>query len=255
MNFNELLAKMQELDRPAAESSVSEQPLNDCGAMPSPMSSAPSQPDTPPPSMSINLNAQGLDNIEELMNLIKAVNKDMGGPAPSMGSSGPSIEIEPMDKPMNMEPPMGMSPLKLGNLDSGPLKMLPDLDKDEGDMSSDYNDDGKLDAHEKDHASEKPLLKSLDQDGDGDHDMDDHKAQAKEKDEAFGNSLGDSEPAYKDINSAIPNGNDMHKEKKSFSGKPYRGDNPMAAGAYESTDLRSQIRAELLQRLAEAKKS
>lgn len=39
---------------------------------------------------------------------------------------------------------------------------------------SDYDNDGKLDKHEKDHADEKPLLKSLDKDGDGDHDMDDH---------------------------------------------------------------------------------
>ena len=111
MNFQELLAKMQELDQPAVETAVVEQPLEDCG-MPGPMSSPPSQPDTPPPSMSINLNAQGLDNIEELMKLIKAVNPEMDKPPmPSM----PSIEIEPMDGPSDMPPPMGMSPLKLGN--------------------------------------------------------------------------------------------------------------------------------------------
>jgi hypothetical protein len=52
----------------------------------------------------------------------------------------------------------------------------------------------------------------------------------------------------------LDKGNDLHKQKKSFSGKPYRGDNPMAAGAYESKEqLRAGIRAELMQRLAEAK--
>ena len=128
-----------------------------------------------------------------------------------------------------------------------PLKMLPDMD-------SDYDDSGELDAHEKDHADEKPLIKTLDQDGDSDHDMDDHDAEKKDKDEAFGNSLNGSEPEYAGINAATPDGNDLNKPKKSFSGKPYRGDNPMAAGAYESKEqLRASIREELLQRLAEAK--
>lgn len=237
MNFQELLAKMQELDQPAVEAAVVEQPLADCG-MPGPMSSPPSQPDTPPPSMSINLNAQGLDNIEELMKLIKAVNPEMDKPPmPSM----PSIEIEPMDGPSDMPPPMGMSPLKLGNLDSGPLKMLPDMDADNDDMPGGEKDKG-----------EQPggLGASLDRDGDGDHDMKDHDLEKKEKEEAFGNSVDDSEPKTMDMDASIPNGNDLHKSKKSFSDKPYRGDNPMAV---EGNDLRSQIRAELLQRLAEAK--
>ena len=100
----------------------------------------------------------------------------------------------------------------------------------------------------------KPLIKTLDRDDDGDHDMDDHDAEKKEKDEAFGNSVGDSEPGYKTIADVMNKGNDLNRPKKSFSGKPYRGDNPMAAGAYESKEqLRAGIRAELMQRLAEAK--
>jgi hypothetical protein len=87
--------------------------------------------------------------------------------------------------------------------------------------------------------------------------MDDHemeKEPEEKEEEAFGNSLNGSEPDYKDVSAAIPDGNDLNKPKKSFSGKPYRGDNPMAAGAYESKDvLRANIRAELLQRLEEAK--
>ncbi len=221
MNFQELLAKMQELDRPATEA---------CGDSPMPMSmpSMPDAPDAPPPSMSVNLNAQGMDNIEELMKLMTKVNPDMiNQPAPMN-----SISIDPMDKPMGGLPP---------------LKMLPDMD-------SDYDHSGDLDAHEKDHEDEKPLIKTLDQDGDGDHDMDDHDAEEKEKDEAFGNSLNGSEPEYAGIDASVRDGNDLNKPKKSFSGKPYRGDNPMAAGAYESKEqLRASIREELLQRLAEAK--
>lgn len=220
---------MQELDRPATEA---------CGDSPMPMGmpmgmpSIPEKPDTPPPTMSINLNAQGLDNIEELMKLVKSVNPDMDKPASPISA----ISIEPMDKPMGGA--MGGLP---------PLKMLPDMD-------SDYDDSGDLDAHEKDHAGEKPLIKTLDQDDDGDHDMDDHDLEKKDKDEAFGNSVGDSEPEYSTIADVMNRGDDLNRPKKSFSGKPYRGDNPMAAGAYESKEqLRASIREELLHRLAEAK--
>lgn len=206
MNFQELLAKMQQLDQPATE---------DCGssAMPMSMPPMPNKPDTPPPTMSINLNAQGLDNIEDLMKLVKSVNPDM------RKSSSPvsAISIEPMDKPMG---PMG----------SDSMDLPP--------------------GHDDDH----DMVKALDVDMDGDHDMDDHDSERKNKDEAYGNSVAGSEPEYAGIDAAIPAGNDLNRPKKSFSGKPYRGDNPMAAGAYESKEqLRAGIRAELLQRLAETK--
>jgi hypothetical protein len=241
MNFQELLAKMQELDRPATEA---------CGDSPMPMSMPmgmppmPEKPDTPPPTMSINLNAQGLDNIEELMKLVKSVNPDMDKPASPISA----ISIEPMDKPMGGLPP---------------LKMLPDMDSEPHDEPDADNMGGPSDMD----ADNMPPMGDLDRDdgddvtkamgdidGDGDHDMDDHDAEEKEKDEAFGNSLNGSEPEYAGIDAAMPDGDDLNKPKKSFSGKPYRGDNPMAAGAYESKEqLRASIREELLQRLAEAK--
>jgi hypothetical protein len=178
--------------------------------------------------MSVNLNAQGLDNIESLMKLITKVNPDMDKPAmPPLPALSPEPSI------MSIKPSMP------------PLKMLPDMDADNDDMPGGEKDKG---------SQPGGLGASLDRDSDGDHDMDDHDMEKKkDKEEAFGNSLDGSEPETKDMDAAIPNGNDLHKQKKSFSGKPYRGDNPMAAGAYESVDLRAQIRAELLQRLAEAK--
>jgi hypothetical protein len=180
-----------------------------------------SKPDTPPPSMSVNINAQGMDDIGELMKLLTKVNPDMIN------------QKDAPTSPMSIEPSITSIAPSLP-----PLKMLPDLDAEQG------PEDNK----------EEPEIKGLDQDHDGDHDMDDHDAEKKDKDEAFGNSLGDSEPDYKDISANLPNGNDLNRPKKSFSGKPYRGDNPMAAGAYESKEtLRANIRAELLQRLAEAK--
>ena len=241
MNFQELLAKMQELDRPTTEA---------CGDSPMPMGMPmgmppmPEKPDTPPPTMSINLNAQGLDNIEELMKLVKSVNPDMDKPVSPISA----ISIEPMDKPMGGLPP---------------LKMLPDMDSEPHDEPDADNMGGPSDMD----ADNMPPMGDLDRDdgddvtkamgdidSDGDHDMDDHDAEKKEKDEAFGNSLNGSEPEYAGIDAAIPDGNDLNKPKKSFSGKAYRGDNPMAAGAYESKEqLRASIREELLQRLAEAK--
>ena len=234
MDFNQLMARMRELDQPTNEGG--------CGMdspMPPPMS-MPAKPDTPPPSMNISLNAQGMDNIEQLMKLVTKVNPEMDKPAmPTM--MPPSIEIEPMDKPAGM-PPLG----DLGDLDKGPLKMLPNLDSDNDDMPG-----GEMD---NDEPGDDMPIKGLDRDDDGDHDMDDHDAEKKDKDEAFGNSVGDSEPEYKTIADVMNKGDDLNKPKKSFSGKPYRGDNPMAAGAYENKEqLRASIKEELLQRLAEAK--
>jgi len=238
MDFNQLMARMRELDQPTNEGGCGmDAPM--APPMSSPMGMTPPKPDTPPPTMSINLNAQGMDNIESLMKLVTKVNPSMDKPAmPTM--MPPSISIEPMDKPAGM-PPLG----GLGDLDKGPLKMLPDLDSDNDDMPG-----GEMD---KDEPSDD-IPKGLDQDDDGDHDMDDHDAEKKDKDEAFGNSVGGSEPDYNTIADVMNKGDDLNRPKKSFSGKPYRGDNPMAAGAYESKEqLRAGIRAELMQRLAEAK--
>lgn len=260
MDFQQLLAKMVELDRPVGETVVPE-----CGepmGMNSPTGMTPpgmpSKPDVPPPSMSVNLNAQGLDNIEQLMKLVTKVNPDMEKPAMPPMAAAPAIEIEPVGKPAGL-PPLG----GLGDLDKGPLKMLPDLDADNDDMPGGEKDSPDADIDGVDLGKDDGVSKAQgDIDGDGDHDMDDHDMEKdkpaddgedEEEKEAFGNSVGDSEPEVDNIDSVLPGGDDLNKPKKSFSGKPYRGDNPMAANAYESTDLRAQIRAELLQRLAEAK--
>ena len=223
MDFNQLMAKMRDLDQPATTTTAEQ-----CGMPPPGMSTMGSmdKPDTPPPSMSVNLNAQGLDNIEDMMKLFQRVNPDM----------------MPIEKPaMPPMPSLGMPPSIMSiKPELPPLKMLPDMDADNDEMpggEKDMNQPGDLGA-------------SLDRDDDGDHDMDDHDMEKKkDKEEAFGNSVGDSEPETMDIDSVVPDGNDLHKKKNMFKAAA-GGDNPMAA---ESTDLRSQIRAELLRRLEEAK--
>lgn len=226
MNFHELLTRLNQIDsKPSVETQAQE-----CGEMPPPPMNSPtmSQPDAPPPSMSINLNAQGLDNIEELMKLIKAVNPDMDKP------EMPSMSIEPTVTSIKPSLP--------------PLKMLPDLDKEEPSMPDIMN---------KPDDSDDGVSKAQgDIDNDGDHDMDDHDAEkddSKPKKDEWANSPNgvEDEPEVKDVDSVLTKGNDLHKEKGTYP-KVAGGDNPMQK--MESGDLRSQIRAELLKALEESKK-
>ena len=179
MDFQQLLSKMVELDQPATEAtntSVTECPPDMMSPMNSPMNNKPAVPE---PSMSLNLNAQGMDNIESLMKLMTKVNPDMINQPQGGMSSVPSIAAIPKISSIG----------DLGNLDAGPLKMLPDMDGDNDKMP-----DGEIDHMEPD-GDEGPEIKGLDQDGDGDHDMDDHDMEKKkDKEEAFANSLYDSEP-------------------------------------------------------------
>ena len=228
MNFNDLMAKMRELDQPVPETiqaPVQEAPVDECGDMPPTPMGMDSKPDTPPPSMSVNINAQGMDDIGELMKLLTKVNPDMIN------------QKDAPTAPMSTEPSIASIAPSLP-----PLKMLPDLDKEEPKEKEAAEPEGEDDDDIMTHLNKE--LKPFD----------DQQEKEKDKEEAFGNSVGDSEPDYKDISANLPNGNDLNRPKKSFSGKAYRGDNPMAAGAYESKEtLRANIRAELLQRLAEAK--
>jgi hypothetical protein len=228
MNFNDLMAKMRELDQPVPETiqaPVQEAPVDECGDMPPAPMGMDSKPDTPPPSMSVNINAQGMDDIGELMKLLTKVNPDMINQKAAPTS------------PMSIEPSITSIAPSLP-----PLKMLPDLDKEEPKEKEAAEPEGEDDDDIMTHLNKE--LKPFD----------DQQEKEKDKEEAFGNSVGDSEPDYKDISANLPNGNDLNRPKKSFSGKAYRGDNPMAAGAYESKEtLRANIRTELLQRLAEAK--
>ena len=227
MNFNELMAKMRELDAPAPTTEVTADTTEGgCGSPPMPGSSI-SEPDTPPPSMSLNLNAQGLDNIEELIKLMTKVNPDMSKPPTDLPSLAPMPSITALP----------------------PLKMLPDMDK-ESELEIDRPMPPIM--NKPDDGDDGVTRKQGDLDNDGDHDMDDHDLEKKkDKDEAFGNSVGDSEPEVKGIDDLIMKGNDIHRPKGTYP-KVAGGDNPMQR-TRESVDLRAQIRAELQRRLQEAK--
>jgi len=277
MDFNQLMARMRELDQPTQVQSQEATPVGECGDPimgQSPMGMNNQMPPPPAhPSMSVNLNAQGMDNIESLMKLMTKVNPDMINQP-----MAPAMSMEPMGMPSLTPPGPSISSIgDLGNLDAGPLKMLPDLDKDEPHSEPDADNMGgpsDMDADnmppmgDLDSDDGDDVTKAMgDIDGDGDHDFDDHEAEKdgpegkepeddEEKKEGFGNAVAGSPGSdYKDVDYMVNKlAGGMNEPKKSYSGKPYRGDNPMAAGAYESRDaLRASIRSELQQRLAEAK--
>jgi hypothetical protein len=243
MNFHELLTKMQELDRPVEECG---EPMN----MPAP---AMQTPPTTPPSMSVNLNAQGMDNIEDLLKLITKVNPDTikSDPTlPSLTPPGPSIaSIKPELPPLKMLPDFDkpgddkMNPPGLPGLGGGgdEPKVI-DIDIDGDKEKEGPGPDGSPE-HEGPEG-EKPEPEEMDDKEEKDDDED-------KEDEAFGNSVGSSEPETKDASFSTHDGNDLNKSKGTYP-KVAGGDNPMQKQKFEG-DLRSQIRAELMQRLAEAK--
>jgi hypothetical protein len=253
-NFTDLYKKIYDLDKAVVESTVAE-----CGE---PMGMPTSTTPTNPPSMSVNLNAQGMDDIEELMKLITKVNPDMEKPdasLPSLVPPGPSI--------MSIKPELP------------PLKMLPDMDADNDEMPG-----GEIDSISKAQG---------DVDGDGDHDMDDHDAEKDQDDEKekeavepegeeddimthlnkelkpFDDQQADAEkeedatpggfdqastspdPEFKDADYMLNKlAGGLNKPKTMTKHGYQQGDNPLAM---KEGDLRAQIRAELAQRLAEVK--
>jgi hypothetical protein len=249
MDFHQLLAKMKEIDTsPSQTASTSE----GCGdMMPSTMQSSmpSSEPPIPHPSLSVNLNAQGMDNIEQIMKLITKVNPDAlpKDPLPAALTSMPGVA--------SMTPGMP------------PLKMLPDFDADndnkvggEMDIEIEPMDKSammKMDLDKDDAEGSQPgeLGASLDRDGDGDHDMDDHDLESDEDDEdkkeAWSNEPNEEEKDIDYMVNKLAGG--MNKSHATYP-KVADGDNPMQKVVQMGEDdLRSQIRAELQKRLAEAK--
>lgn len=119
MDFNQLLSRMKEID------SVLETPTPGCGPSPAVSSISPAQVQpqamqTPPPTMSVNLNAQGMSDIESMMKLFYKLNPEV---TPSQPSVMPSTEFS-VDTDMDTDIDMD---------GSAELKMLPDL-SDEPDL-------------------------------------------------------------------------------------------------------------------------
>jgi len=160
--------------------------VNECGDM---MNS--SVPSTPPVSMSVNLNAQGIDQIKDLLNLM---NKAEGALAPGLVGQGP--------EPMPMAMPVGM--------DKPEAPKEPDM-KDLIKIASDAGPE---------KSGEEPAGKKEMQAV-----ANDVKGLADElKNSPAGTGM--DEPSYSDLDAAVPSGDDLHKQKGTYP-KVAGGDNPM----------------------------
>lgn len=93
MDFQQLLAKMAEMDAPVAEAPevidepASEDTVAECPPdMPAPVAT----PTTPEPSLSVNMNAQGLNNIADLIKLIAKAEEE-AAEIPALPISAPAV--------------------------------------------------------------------------------------------------------------------------------------------------------------------
>jgi hypothetical protein len=131
MDFHALLSKMKQLDQPVGEQLASE--CGDMPAMPGAMST-PATPPVTPPSMSINMNAQGMQHIADILKLISKVNSEAPADAslPSMSPPSTIASIAPMSSPTKMLPDLSNEPHGEPDGDEGPvIKMDLDNKKEE----------------------------------------------------------------------------------------------------------------------------
>lgn len=224
MDFNRLLQRIAEIDQSTNEG---------CGEMaPSPMT--PPTATVQPPSMSVNLNAQGMDNIESLMKLMTKVNPDM------------------INQPMPTTKPVGM--------------IMPPIDMD-------GNDDGDLDGTKSEIAPLAAIGAGLGRAAAGSMGAGSvGKTVGSMAGSSIGSAAADAMNSDSDeIESREDYANEPEEEVKDVdyilnkvSGGMNRpqgtypkvagGDNPMQKKTrMEGDELRAAIRTELQQRLAEAK--
>lgn len=200
---------------------VSESKINECGMpMENPATMA---PPVPPVSMSVNLNAQGIDQIKDLLGLMNKVDAPLA-PGPVAPAAMP-----PMPMP-TVAPEMPISIKAIGGDEPGPemgKDPLDDLIKKAGVAVK--KPEAKPEAEKEEEAD-------LSQMADEVRDMADTLANT---------------PAEKiaGMDAAVPSGDDLHKNKKMYP-KAQDGDNPMAV----ETQLKSTL-MKLYKEMKESKKS
>lgn len=130
MDFKELYNRIRAIDTDTQTSEACGDPQMD---MPTP---AMEKADTPEPTMSVNMNAQGMDNIAGMMDLFRKVNPDMSVDKPDM-------PVNPMS---GMDGPMIKLPIDKDGIDNEKPD-FPDMDADNDDMPG-----GEEDKEEKEEA-------------------------------------------------------------------------------------------------------
>jgi hypothetical protein len=118
MDFNKLFGRIRDIDQ--GKKAVVKESMIECG-----MGMQPNMPPaTPPVSMSVNLNAQGIDQIKDLLNLMNKADSPLAPgvvptgamppiPMPTVGMDAPLniSKAAPIDMPEPEAEPMGMDPL------------------------------------------------------------------------------------------------------------------------------------------------
>lgn len=219
MNFNDVYKKIAQIDGVLKESTVQE-----CGEMPpAPMTNPKS-----PMSMTVNLNAQGEEDISSLMRLLTKVNPDMmpaGNDSPLPGiKSGPELAIGgPGPKVSSPADDIKNDMTKLLSLDEP---------EDEPEDESRYSSDEYGGEHDPD-PEPKPKGKNPFPFADDEPEDDD-----SDQDEAYSN---EPDVSVGDVSDMTHDGTDLNKSKGTYP-KVAGGDNPM-----------QRVKEELMARLAELK--
>ena len=207
------------------------QQIKECGAMPMASSTIPS---VPPVSMNVNMNAQGVDQIKELLNLMNATQAtQLSAPAPlPMGGAPMDMpHSEPMGMPAaGLDIPISIEPAK------EPEPELDDLDalvKNAG-----IGGEPKAAASDDTSGQKSPL-------GSAAEEIRSMADKLADKNEELGNAPDEE---YADVDAVTGSGDDLNRSKKQFA-KAQDGDNAMSVES-----IRKQLDARY-QEIKEAKKA
>lgn len=173
-------------------SSIKESQIDECGMMPE-MGMPMDRPTTP---ATINMTAGSAAELGDLLkDIVSLAGMSKPDPVSAMPLSAPA--------PAALEPAGdGMGPPEPKSAADSMRSVIDKLNPADDEVSKDAGD----------------------VDGDGDHDMDDHDMEKKDKVDEYDNT---PEPKVAGMGAAVPSGNDMHKEKKQFpAAQP--GDNAMS---------------------------
>lgn len=226
MDYQKLLQRLAELDQPTTKSAVSE-----CGDM-APLPSIAQS--TTPPTMSVNLNAQGMDNIESLLKLMTKVNPDMAKPVAPM-----SMVADPHPATL-LSLPVDMDGEEDGELDRDKHEIAPLAAVGAGLGRAAAGAMGAGGIGQAAGAVAGRVAGSAAAD-----------ALSDEPEEGYANEPDEETKDVDYIINKVSGG--MNKPQGTYP-KVAGGDNPMQkVKSMEGAELRASIRAELLQRLAEAK--
>lgn len=235
MDFHALIAKINTINNaPSTRQITQESEFPMMGNASAPVGGPLSPP--PHPSMHVNIDAQGVDNIEDIFRLMQKLNPDM-------------------DQTKRLSTPLP-TPIS-------PIPGTTDFDDDMDDINDDMDD---VDSDMDDELDHKMHELEGDLDSDGDVDNDDLEGDdeiilggsfdsSTDEDGGFQSSTTRPSSRYRDMdymNDELAGG--MNGPKKTYP-KVAGGDNPMQSMDESRSRFYEAIRSDLRSRLAEAKKA